>query len=492
MKFCFKKLFWLFSVKVTIIYLFFIYFSRNNENPTSRRSFNFFLNEPCMIINLEQNNDIEGTYLSVNNVNIKDSTIQLKLPKNFFITRKNISKWQLGWGSEIPLFDSGVENIRKISWINHKKGTIRLGEILRGKGWPKKNQRIVFWNNTPNNFRKITDTPVLNTKLWPGFSGTSVHFSSIEFDSVQSKYFMFFNECDTSKINIYVATSKNLINWTPENKGKPILTNKDFKNCIWAKNEKPSNEKSTPFISETFFFNKKWHLFFHGYDSNGKRHIGLATSKNILGPYKVRRKAILSPSINIPWSESSVYYPKISKFKDGFVMFYAGENKYGNQGIGMATSKNLINWENNPKNPVIVSHFGWRSVLGCTEPTFIKTKGDTIYLMIAGAKIFKMGFWHHYISRRMYMDKSGNVDDTQLGVYMSTNKGKNFLAHKNNPVFINDYGQKNENEHLGGNFKYISNDTAEFIIYQAKSSNKGLKYNIMIRMRKKYKTHPNN
>ena len=45
---------------------------------------------------------------------------------------------------------------------------------------------------------------------------------------------MIFNECDTDKISIYGAMSKNLIDWEPVNAGNPLLTANDFKNCIWA------------------------------------------------------------------------------------------------------------------------------------------------------------------------------------------------------------------------------------------------------------------
>ena len=83
----------------------------------------------------------------------------------------------------------------------------------------------------------------------------------------------------------------------------------------------------------------------------------------------------------------------------------------------------------------------------------------------------------------MYMDKSGNVNDTQLGIYISTDGGKTFTAHKNNPVFTNDYSNVYENEHLGGNLKLIKTDSIDYLFYQGKSSFNGLKYNVMLRTR---------
>lgn len=83
------------------------------------------------------------------------------------------------------------------------------------------------------------------------------------------------------------------------------------------------------------------------------------------------------------------------------------------------------------------------------------------------------------------MDKSGNVNDTELGVFLSTDGGKTFIPHENNPVFINDYSDINENDHLGGNFELIKTDTADFIFYQAKTNTPRLKYNIFYRVKKK-------
>jgi hypothetical protein len=56
------------------------------------------------------------------------------------------------------------------------------------------------------------------------------------------------------------------------------------------------------------------------------------------------------------------------------------------------------------------------------------------------------------------------------------------LKHTNNPIFTNDYSSKYENEHIGGHFKRIETDSANFIICQRKSDYEGLKYNILLRV----------
>ena len=105
--------------------------------------------------------------------------------------------------------------------------------------------------------------------------------------------------------------------------------------------------------------------------------------------------------------------------------------------------------------------------------------------MVAGRKQFNLRSWNIFKTSNLNMDKSGNVDDAQLGIFLSTNGGKTFFPHKYNPVFINDYSNLYENEHMGGNFVLINNQHMQFIFYQAKSSYQGLKYNIMLRQKKK-------
>jgi hypothetical protein len=456
------------------------------SDKTEKVNFKFLLSEPCMILNYELDNTIEGNYIVIENFYHIDSSLNIKNLKLLSLDSLLIENWVIGWGSNIPLYDSGVENIRQIKKIDSNKNKIFLGELKRGSGFPEKNQRIVLWNTTPSNFKNHLKKPIINPKMWPQFSGESIGFSSVEYDSLLGKWVMIVNEVDTSKVQIYAAISDDLVNWNAANNGDPILTVSDFDNCTWAGIDKSGKNKQTPFVSDIFRFNNIWYLFLDGYSSDGKRHIGIATSKySLIGPYEISKKPILSPGREGGWNDESVFYAKVKKYKDGFMMFYDGRNSKGYERIGLAFSKDLIKWTNSDNNPVLDQHNGWRSSVSCTEPNYIEIRGDSIFLMIAGVKKFKMGAWHHYITNRMYLDKSGNVDDAQLGVYLSTDGGNSFNPHINNPIFINDYSNKYENEHMGGNFKLIQTDTAEFIIYQAKSTYKGSKYNILLRIRKK-------
>jgi len=133
------------------------------------------------------------------------------------------------------------------------------------------------------------------------------------------------------------------------------------------------------------------------------------------------------------------------------------------------------------KDPVLDQHIGWRGASFTTEPSYAECNGDTVIFLAAGAKKFQESYWHHYITHRSYMDRSGNLNDAQLGAFISTDGGKTFKPHPNNPVFVNSYSDRFENEHMGGNFEVIKKDSRSYIFYQAKSSSGGMKYSIFLR-----------
>jgi len=449
-----------------------------NEKKQETPDFPFFLHEKCMIVNTEQDNSIEGTYLKVISGG-KTEKILANLPENFYLNEQNFKNWVIGWGSNMPLFDAGVENLRQIDTI-YPDNNIKLGRLMRGSGYPDNNQRIVFWNQQPTGFVKQSAGPVIDTRLFQGFHGKSVEFGALVYVYAINRWVMFINECDNDSIMTYVAISENLINWKPEGSGKPLFVPSDFKKIPWASG-KPAQ---TPVARDIRFFNNKWYLFLDGYDNFGKRHIGLAVSdSSILGPYKIKEQALVSPGKKGSWNDQSCFYAKVCRFSDKFIMFYDGRNSKGEENIGMAFSYDLEVWTQNGANPVISEHQGWNSSPGVSEPAYLEVRGDSIFLLVAGAKKFKMGAWHHYISRRMYLDKSGNVNDAQLGVYLSTDGGKSFMPHPNNPVFTNNYADDNENGHLGACFSFIKTDSACYILYLAKKENAG--YNIFLRTLKK-------
>lgn len=438
-----------------------------------------------MIINTEQDNTIEGNYLEVISGG-GTANIVVNIPSDFYLTQDDCSNWLVGWGSDKPLYDAGFENLRTIKSFNVNTKTVVLGELKRGSGFPENNHRIVFWNTRPSSFYKEIREAIIDPSLWPEFKGESIGFSSVVFDSITGMWTIFINEVDTDYVQIYTAVSTNLRNWSAGNEGKALMTGEDFKNVWWAGKDKSGTIIQSAIISDVIFKDGVWYFFMDGYDEYGKRHIGLVTSeKSIYGPYTVQPDPLISPGSKGDWNDESCFYAKVTAYKNSFIMFYDGRNSSGEEAIGMATSTDLVNWTDYEKNPVLSQHSGWRSSATSSEPNYIEVRNDSIFLMVSGVKKFKMGFWHHYFTRRMYMDKSGNVNDAQLGVYLSTDGGVTFTASPNNPVFINDYSDPWENDHMGGNFELIKTDTADFIFYQAKTDDPKLKYSIFYRIRTK-------
>lgn len=436
--------------------------------------FDFFLNETCMITNLEQDNLIDGTQLRVTSVDTIDSSITLNLPEKFIINKKNYLNWQIGWGTGKPYFDAGVENLRSIKKIDLKTGTLTLGEIKRGNGFPRVGQRIVFWNSQPSGYKKISTAPIIHPNFWPEFHGESIAFSSIVFDKYRKVWITLVNEVDSDKIQIYAAISEDLIHWRPAREGKPILTGKDFIGCSWT------GQTKTPMVSEIIQHEGKYYVFMDGEDQSGKRHIGLASAIDLLSEYSISKKPILSPQSAGSWNENAVFCAKIAKRKNDFILFFDGRNENGYEQIGRATSTDLTTWKMD-SNPVLDQHEGWRSAGFTTEPNYVEVNGDTVLLMTAGAKTLQDSYWHRYITHRSYLDRSGNVNDAQLGAFISTDGGKTFHPHSNNPIFVNSYSDPFENEHMGGNFERIETDSMSYIFYQAKSRFGGMKYSIFVR-----------
>ena len=243
-----------------------------------------------------------------------DSTIKIKIPTNYYVNNSNCKNWVLGWGTGKPLYDAGVENIRAIKKIDTGNSLIYLGNLLRGTGFPAEEQRIVFWNIKPSGFNNYRKKPIINPAFWPDFTGESIHFSSIEYDSLLKNWIIIVNECDTDKIQIYAAMSENLIDWQAANNGKAILTASDFVSCNWSGKDKTGKTGQTPFASDLIRHNNKWYLFLDGYSANGKRHIGLAVSEtSLLGPYKISNNPILSPGTKGNWNDEAVFYAKVKK-----------------------------------------------------------------------------------------------------------------------------------------------------------------------------------
>jgi hypothetical protein len=463
---------------------------------TGSVNFPFFLSSKTMIINTEQSNEMEGHYLKVLEV-VNDSTLRINFPDNFYLNNSNCTNWMFGWPTGNAWYDAGNENLRAIKALDLSKKLLTAGQLLRGTGFPLKGMRVAFWNRAPSGFKNSEKAMVVKPEWWKGFAGKSMEFGAIVFDSIQKHWVMYLQEVDTNHVNIYAAVSYDLKNWAAYHNGKTLFNPKDFERTNWAGFSESPETRQTARLYSAIFKDGKWYFFLSGYNKQGQRSIGLITSPNPLeGPFEIHPEALIAPS-NGKCDALGCFYPKICKVKNRFLMYYDGQAADGTETVCLAESDDLLTWKKYDKNPVIDSHYGWRSGRFTSEPNYVAFQNDTVYLMAGGYKKYNTEFTpDDSIKHKLPLDTaifsagesdkgkyiSGNVMDAQLGVFFSTDGGYTFKAHANNPVWLNDYADTLQNDHLGGDFFYYRNEDSSYIIYQAKSEQLK-RYNILMRLK---------
>lgn len=459
---------------------------------TGAINFHFFLSEKTMILNKEQNNEVEGTYLKIEEI-INDSTVRINLPDGFYLNNGNITDWMLGWPTGKAYYDAANENLRRILSINTSNHTVVLGQLLRGTGFPAVNKRIAFWNRSPSGFKNSKQGKVVKPEWWSEFAGRSAEFGAIVFDSARSQWIMYLQEVDTNHVSIYAATSSDLKRWTPYANGTTFFSVEQFSRSAWAGTDADGKTPQTARLYSILYNKGIYYFYLSGYDKQAKRHIGLITATDPLtGPFTLYPQPIISPSVVGP-DVNGCFYPKACRAGNKFLLYYDGVAADGTESVCLAQSNDLIHWQKFHANPVIGKHYGWRSGRFTSEPSFVTCSKDSVWLMIGGYKKYNTEFGgNDSLHNRLPLDKgifsaaeeekgkhiSGNVMDAEHGVFLSIDGGFNFRPHTNNPVWINDYSDTLQNDHLGGDFFYYNN----LILYQAKSETEK-RYNILKRVK---------
>jgi len=119
------------------------------------------------------------------------------------------------------------------------------------------------------------------------------------------------------------------------------------------------------YIKDYYILKEKdtFHLFYNVGDAgltqdwqepNNEKAFGHATSKDLKNwEYHPRILKVIPNS----WEGQVVSAPSVVKFKDTFYMVYTGfdDRVLGKQAIGLATSKDLFNWERSRNNPVLTA-----------------------------------------------------------------------------------------------------------------------------------------
>lgn len=437
--------------------------------------FNWRFTHPTIIVNSELNNTIEGNYFIISKVNPKEKYIEIEnLPLELYSIIDSIN-WIVGWGKKQRYYNRGNEELAEITGFDKKNNRIYLSKTIN---FPTKNQRAVFWRKKIPHLIPLKDEPIINREDIIGYPSNSMSFSRIIYDPQFKRYFAFIQPVDQPNTPIFLIESKDLRTWGNTLTDKPIFTSVDFSEFNWSNNDSLCNIGSCPRIGDVIISGEKVYLFMYGFNKANKRQISLAVSETgIKGPYIINSNPILAHGEKGSWNETGVFYPKfLDCGNNNYRIFFDGINNKGEEAVGVAHSTDMINWSIEANSPIISQHEGWRSAKNVSEPAYSEKRGDSIFLLVAGAKAFNDSWANNYIFKDSYMSAKGNVDQTQLGVFLSLDKGKSFIEHTNNPVFINNYLNKYENAHLGANFSIIEKEDTVFYFYQAKTSTPQLRY----------------
>ncbi|MCC6502425.1 MAG: hypothetical protein IT362_04725 [Deltaproteobacteria bacterium] len=107
------------------------------------------------------------------------------------------------------------------------------------------------------------------------------------------------------------------------------------------------------FSPQVYKFGGLFYLFYGGTDGR-KAYTGLAVGKKPGGRWaRLASMPILSPGESGDWDEVNSLIVSVIRLDDCYCAFYEGEDSRRMYSIGMAWSKDLVNWVKWEKNPVI-------------------------------------------------------------------------------------------------------------------------------------------
>lgn len=383
--------------------------------------------------NIQGNNTIEGEHIFIKT--IKKDTIVFYNEIGDLLNSIN-KRWILGQGSGKPYYDTGKEYLWRIKEVIAEKKSIIVHQ-------PKSIQLdlpVVFWKSRP--------LPVL-------FSNTlqsSWGFSKINYNPTDSNYSTHLYQCDTATTDIYLATSKNGLEWNI----KPILTPKDFGSIKWNFSD-DGTLKTSPLISDIIQYQGTYYSFVYGDDAEKHTYIGLLTSDALEGKYTIHEHPIIAPRKESQYACHDVYHPKVIQIDSSWFMFYTGKNNQQEEFICVAQSKDLLNWTNLKEN-IIPRNKGWNSAMFNQLCAQVKLNQDTLMIWVTGAK--NVGDYDS--------PNKGNAMDACIGKFFTVLPELNFKEFPGNPVFGGNPIYKVENDHIGAAFQEIDIDGYKTTFYHGK------------------------
>lgn len=389
------------------------------------------------ISNLECNNRKSLTYIFAK----KQSKDTLFFSKNAINIFNQInSKWIVGQGTGKLYFDTGKEIIFSIKKINIRKFYI----TIKNSSNFSINKPIVFWN-----LKKEPHFVFPNSKKSWGFG-------KVIYEEKKNRFTSHIFECDTNRVSLYLSHSKDLKNWIRDK--NPTLTPLDFKNISWNAPDKNGKMTVTPLVSDIIYHEKKYYVFVYGDNSKNNTYIGLLTCDSLNGEYKIKKQPILSPNKKSKFSNHDVYFPKIVRYKDQWLMFYTSKNEKNEEVISKAISNDLISWTT-IKEDIIYKNNGWNQNRKNQLTAQVQNINDTILIWTTGTKIAKE-------NNRVY--KKGNVLDIAIGKFYSLDGGNTFIEFKGNPIIGGCPKLASENDHIGACFQEILYNNKIHTIYHSK------------------------
>ncbi|MEI7597094.1 MAG: hypothetical protein WCK02_15205 [Bacteroidota bacterium] len=423
--------------------------------------------EQTMIVNSSCDNTVEGDLLIIKRIN-GDTLYLNDLPT--CLKNTDLPKWTLGWGMDIKYYDNGSENLSEIISMDFTKKYVIIGKQIKGYKKAIISQPVAFWNIKPSNFIHFKKEPLTYQKSFPkNWKNKSIIISKIVFDSLSQNYVMLLNEVDSDTLAVYAMKSANLIDWEPINEGKVIYNAMDFG---WGKLKSSDYNHYSSFLTDLIYFKGVWNYAFTTITDEGKRNISIYQSEQLLSKdIKLISKNIVSNQRH--WKCCGAYIPKFARFQNYVIMFYTGRNDDRFESIGFMVSKDMKKWESSRRR----LHFGnrgWRSDLRCSEVAMAEVKSDTIFLYVQGSKLPNIGLWKRFITKTEYKYLTGNVLDSEIGMFISVDGGITFKANSKNPIFINDFSSQYEDDHLGMSLDIIKKNDTTFLFYTAKGQKGGI------------------
>jgi len=176
--------------------------------------------------------------------------------------------------------------------------------------------------------------PVIDVREGKAWMDTSIYRGTVmKEDGV---YRMWFSGFNGTRVRIGHATSRDGINWTRSPLG-PVLEPGDGWDRFGV---------GYPSVIKEGNLYKMWYA---GYDGLHQR-IGYATSRDGIHWEKYPQNPVLD--LGEGWDGVSVFYPSVIKDGSDYRLYYAGFDGK-TQRIGLALSKDGIQWERSSKNPIL-------------------------------------------------------------------------------------------------------------------------------------------